>query len=171
MLRIGSVLGLTVLLSGCISELTQGPPQPWSATFPDIAVAPDDLVRVVTPFASPRVVTTSTAEIEQSQNVLYVLTSDHDPITMFITDSADESSSINLALTPRAGGAREVDLAEMTDRAIEAPARSKAEERVPSGKVRGVSKEAEETAAWGRPCRMCRDQDDEDDSYDGESRW
>ena len=101
MLRIGSVLGLTVLLSGCISEFTQGPPKPWSATFPDVSVAPDDLVRVVTPFAEPRVVTTSSAEIERSQNVLYVLTTDRDPITMFITDSANESSSINLALTSK----------------------------------------------------------------------
>ena len=158
MFRTGSALGLMVLLSGCIGDLMQAPPQPWSATFSDVAVASDDLVRVVTPFSEPRVVTTSSAEIERSQNVLYVLADGDDPITMFITDAENESSSINVAMTPRPGESREVDLAKMAGRQVE---------KAPFGRSSSV----DETAALlARPCKLCRDQDDEGGNYDS-SRW
>ncbi|MGI9450844.1 MAG: hypothetical protein ACR2QH_09460 [Geminicoccaceae bacterium] len=167
MFRTGFALGLMVLLSGCIGDLTQAPPQPWSAAFSDVAVASDDLVRVVTPFSEPRVVTTSSAEIERSQNVLYVLADGDDPITMFITDAENESSSINVAMTPRPGESREVDLAKMAGRKVEKAANAGVVEKAPSGRTSSI----DETAAWlARPCKLCRNQDDEGGNYDS-SRW
>ena len=169
--RFGAVALVGLLLSGCVTDLAQPRPQPWSASFPDVAVASgEQLVRVVTPFADPVVRTTSLAQIEPNENVLYVVPGDDQPIAMFISEGTKEASSIDVTLTPREGGARIVDLAQMTNRAV---AESKADAQIKSAskpKVGAVSIEVEEPSPWGRPCKTCRDQDDEDDGYD-RGKW
>jgi len=169
--RFGAVVLACLLLSGCMTDVTQPRPQLWSASFPDVAVASgEQLVRVVTPFADPVVRTTSSAQIEPNENVLYVVPSDDQPIAMFISEGTNESSSIDVTMTPREGGVRIVDLAQMTDRAVAEPVANAQVRSASKPKAGAVSIEVEEPSTWGRPCKLCRDQDDEDDGYDRD-KW
>ena len=106
------------LLSGCVVNEGTRPATAWSATFKTIDVAPNDVIRIVTPFDEPRVVTTTSAEIQRNQHVLYVLPDGSQPITMFVTDADNEAASINMTLVPNVGGLREVDLVDMTREVI-----------------------------------------------------
>jgi conjugal transfer pilus assembly protein TraK len=66
--------------------------------------------RIVTPFKAPRVVTTAAASVETSANVIYVAPSGPALITMFLTETGDESVSISLTLQPRQIPPRELRL-------------------------------------------------------------
>lgn len=67
--------------------------------------------RIVTPFKAPRVVTTATASVETSENVIYVAPASAGLITMFLTETGDESVSISLTLQPKKIPPRELRLA------------------------------------------------------------
>ncbi|MDH3662408.1 MAG: type-F conjugative transfer system secretin TraK [Alphaproteobacteria bacterium] len=66
--------------------------------------------RIVTPFKAPRVVTTAAASVETSANVIYVAPSNASLITMFLTETGDESVSISLTLQPKKIPPRELRL-------------------------------------------------------------
>ena len=66
--------------------------------------------RIVTPFKAPRVVTTAAASVETSENVIYVAPSGPALITMFLTETGDESVSISLTLQPKKIPPRELRL-------------------------------------------------------------
>ena len=66
--------------------------------------------RIVTPFKAPRVVTTATASVETSENVIYVAPANAGLITMFLTETGDESVSISLTLQPKKIPPRELRL-------------------------------------------------------------
>ena len=57
--------------------------------------------RIVTPFPSPEVRTTSSAEISVHDNVLYVAPQSEQPVTMYITQSGDEALALSITLNPR----------------------------------------------------------------------
>lgn len=76
-----------------------------------VTVATGHLNRVITPFEKPKVRTTAAnATIQVSGNVVYVAPGDETPVTMFITDSEDESLAISLTLAPRRIPPREIEL-------------------------------------------------------------
>ncbi len=118
MVRLLTLILMAGLLPGCVVNEGTRPTTAWSATFKTIDVAPNDVIRIVTPFAEPRVVTTTSAEIQRNQHVLYLLPDGNQPITMFVTDADDEKASINMTLVPNVGGLREVDLVDMTKQII-----------------------------------------------------
>lgn len=66
--------------------------------------------RIVTPFKEPRVVTTAAASVETSENVIYVAPTGPALITMFLTETGDESVSISLTLQPKKIPPRELRL-------------------------------------------------------------
>ena len=66
--------------------------------------------RIVTPFKAPRVVTTAAASVETSENVIYVAPTGPALITMFLTETGDESVSISLTLQPKKIPPRELRL-------------------------------------------------------------
>ena len=66
--------------------------------------------RIVTPFKEPRVVTTATASVETSNNVIYVAPANAGLITMFLTETGDEGVSISLTLQPKKIPPRELRL-------------------------------------------------------------
>lgn len=66
--------------------------------------------RIVTPFEAPRVVTTAAASVETSKNVIYVAPASSALITMFLTETGDESVSISLTLQPKKIPPRELRL-------------------------------------------------------------
>ena len=66
--------------------------------------------RIVTPFKAPRVVTTAKASVETSENVIYVAPANAGLITMFLTETGDESVSISLTLQPKKIPPRELRL-------------------------------------------------------------
>ena len=143
-------LVVLISLAGC----AKFGPDPKTASFVSaplvINVADEDITRIVTPFAEPRVVTTSDAEITRSQHVLYVLPSDQGELSMFVTDAENEASSINLTLRPRTGGTREIDVAALGSAAIR-PVGSKKESRAIKGQGAGT------VDSWlGKKCRLCR---------------
>lgn len=57
--------------------------------------------RIVTPFEVPEVKSTSEADIQVEQNVLYVAPQDDKPVTMYITEKGDQSVAISLTLAPQ----------------------------------------------------------------------
>ena len=164
------LLGLVLVigsLAGCIPKNLGQSGITLSSVPKTIAIAPDDIIRVVTPFAEPRVVTTTSAEIERSQHVLYVLPDDRAPITMFVTDAENEGSSISLTLIPKEGGVREVDVALLDQKAIrDASANGKV-----VGKGHSAKQPKNKKNEWGKPCRLCR-QDDTGNDYGGDNdKW
>jgi len=164
------LLGLVLVigsLAGCIPKNLGQSGVALSSTPKTIGIAPDDIIRIVTPFVEPRVVTTTSAEIERSQHVLYVLPEDRAPITMFVTDAENEGSSISLTLIPKAGGVREIDVALLDQKTIrDASGNGKVVEKSHAAK-QPESKRNE----WGKPCRLCR-QDDTGDDYGGDNdKW
>ncbi|MEZ5934827.1 MAG: type-F conjugative transfer system secretin TraK [Alphaproteobacteria bacterium] len=66
--------------------------------------------RIVTPFEEPRIVTTAAASVETSENVIYVAPANAGLITMFLTETGDESVSISLTLQPKKIPPRELRL-------------------------------------------------------------
>lgn len=57
--------------------------------------------RIVTPFQTPRVTTTSDAMIEARDNVLYLGTAKPLPVTLYITEKGTETPSVALTLIPK----------------------------------------------------------------------
>jgi len=60
------------------------------------------LNRIVTPFEEPFVNTVSKATIEIHKNIIYVVSEEKTPVTLFITpDATDESVALSLTLAPK----------------------------------------------------------------------
>lgn len=57
--------------------------------------------RIVTPFPSPEVRSTSSAEMSVHENVIYVAPQSEQPVTMYITQSGDEALALSVTLNPR----------------------------------------------------------------------
>lgn len=74
-----------------------------------IPISINHLNRIVTPFDDPQVKTVSTASTEVDGNVVYVATDSNAPVTMFITDS-DDNTALSITLTPTRIPPREVVL-------------------------------------------------------------
>ena len=117
-------------------------------------------------FAEPRVVTTTSAEIERSQHVLYVLPEDRAPITMFVTDAENEGSSISLTLIPKEGGVREIDVAVLEQETIRDANASSAVRKALKSAIK-----AKPIDPYGKPCRLCRKDDTGDDYGSDNDRW
>lgn len=66
-----------------------------------IPISRGQINRIVTPFESPTIQTVSTAEISTRDNVVYVTTTEDQPVTMFITPEDDEGVAISLTLLPQ----------------------------------------------------------------------
>lgn len=66
--------------------------------------------RIVTPFKEPRVITTAQASVETSNNVIYVAPATDGLISMFLTETGDESVAISLTLQPKRIPPRELRL-------------------------------------------------------------
>ena len=153
-------------LAGCIPKDFGQSQVTLSAAPKTIDIAPDDIIRIVTPFAEPRVVTTTSAEIERSQHVLYVLPEDRAPITMFVTDAENEGSSISLTLIPKEGGVREIDVAVLEQETITDANASSAVRKALKSEIK-----AQPIDPYGKPCRLCR-KDDTGDDYGGDNdKW
>lgn len=75
-----------------------------------IQVAQGHLNRIVTPYSSPKVTTSSQATTEIRDNVIYAGTNSDAPLTMFITDAGSEDQALSLTLIPRKIPPREVFL-------------------------------------------------------------
>ena len=114
-------------------------------------------------------VTTSEVDIQRSQNVLYVLSRQNEPISMFVTDGENEVEALSLVLRPKESGKREVTFASSVS--------AKEPQAPPSHGIRpAVSDQrfTEHQASWqpakddkvdeyGKPCRLCRKDDTGDD--------
>ena len=75
-----------------------------------VPVALGHLNRIVTPFAQPRVNTTSQASTEVRDHVIYVAPSEAVPVTLFITEADSEQQALSLTLVPKRIPARELVL-------------------------------------------------------------
>ncbi len=75
-----------------------------------VPVALGHLNRLVTPFAEPRVNTTSQASTEVRDQVIYVAPSEPVPVTLFITEADSEQRALSLTLIPKRIPARELVL-------------------------------------------------------------
>ena len=139
-----------------------------------IDVADNDIIRIVTPFADPRVVTTSDAEIQRSQHVLYVLPNGQERIAMFVTDAENEANSISLTLHPKANGVREIDV---LGTGIEAPKATRIAATEPVNPASQNKTEVKKTSGrivepWDpRPCKLCRNPDDNGSSDYSNESW
>jgi len=95
--------------------------------------------RIVTPFKAPRVVTTAAASVETSENVIYVAPTGPALITMFLTETGDESVSISLTLQPKKIPPRELRLdlppGVVVSKADEAGSSSKRQARSVNGRA------------------------------------
>jgi conjugal transfer pilus assembly protein TraK len=87
-------------------------------------VAIGHINRIVTPFESPVVWTASSADITTRENVLYLMPENETPVTMYVTDSGDESVAISLTLAPRRVPPRELRLQFDETAMLAAPIRS-----------------------------------------------
>lgn len=65
-----------------------------------LSVAAGHMNRIVTPFSNPEIWTSSSAQIERRENVLYVLPGGGEAIDLFITDKGDETVAMNVMLLP-----------------------------------------------------------------------
>ena len=66
-----------------------------------IPISRGQINRIVTPFESPEIQTVSDAVIQTRDNVVYVTTTNDQPVTMFITPEDDEGVAISLTLLPQ----------------------------------------------------------------------
>jgi hypothetical protein len=139
-----------------------------SSESKNVYVASNDIIRIVTPFENPRVVTISDADIERSQHVLYVLLEGDEEVSMFVTDAQNEARSISLTLKPRDDGVREINVASTSSTAIRAassPSKPTKRGQLETPKAVGKSPDP-----WDPTCLFCRaKQDNGNDVYDGDS--
>ncbi len=165
MKRMITCLLFTSTLVGCQGFHEARETARFSPTPKVVNIAQDDIIRIVTPFPEPRVITTSDAEITRSQHVLYVLPSDQQIISMFVTDSQNEANSVNLTLRPKEGGVREIDVA-VADSARTILAASSNTAASKPGTPKATSKVVE----WSdKKCRLCRADGQSGSDYDGDS--
>lgn len=85
-----------------------------------VPVAIDHLNRIVTPFSTPVVQTSSGATTNIKDNVVYVATNAETPVTMFITEEGSQSVAVSLTLLPQKIPPRELFVA--LDGALSNPA-------------------------------------------------
>ena len=76
-----------------------------------IPVALGHLNRIVTPFDSPQVRTTSDAQTQIKGNVIYVATDKESPVSLYITPPGQEAPALSVTLVPRRIPPREITLA------------------------------------------------------------
>lgn len=84
-----------------------------------VPISRGHLNRIVTPFTSPVVHTTSAAQISTNGAVLYVASADKAPSTLYITPGDEQSIALSLTLLPRAIPPRDVRL-QLAEKAGEA---------------------------------------------------
>jgi conjugal transfer pilus assembly protein TraK len=75
-----------------------------------IEIALGHLNRIVTPFAEPVLHTVSTADTKVDGGVIYLATNSEDPVSLFVTDGADDETALSLTLAPRYVPPREIRL-------------------------------------------------------------
>lgn len=75
-----------------------------------IQVAVNHLNRIVTPYAEPKITTSSPATTEIRDNVIYIGTTQESPLTLFITEKGSEEQALSLTLIPRKIPPREIFL-------------------------------------------------------------
>lgn len=75
-----------------------------------IPVALGHLNRIVTPFDSPQVRTTSDAQTQIKGNVVYVATDKETPVSLYVTPSDQEAPALSVTLVPRRIPPREITL-------------------------------------------------------------
>ena len=96
-----------------VVETTKRPPRMKSSAPPSeiqvasgkntvFSVALFHVNRVVTPFRSPEVRTSSTATLTIENGIVYVTTQTEDPIGLFVFEKSDPSQAISLTLMPAA---------------------------------------------------------------------
>lgn len=93
------------------SAVAEVPPTPRNDTPLEIELTPgvNEIInasighinRIVTPFPSPEVRSTSAAEMSVHENVIYVAPQSEQPVTMYITQSGDEALALSVTLNPR----------------------------------------------------------------------
>jgi hypothetical protein len=162
-------LFLTTALVGCQEFHGARETTTFTATPKVVDIARDDIIRIVTPFAEPRVITTSDAEITRSQHVLYVLPSDQQSISMFVTDSENEANSLSLTLHPKTDGVREIDFAATPSAPMIRAASSKG--TTPIIRPDEVAAEPEPEEWKGKKCRLCRPDGQSGSDYDDSRSW
>lgn len=97
-----------------VPELTRQPQPSKSETVNDsphlvmspgvneiVPVAIHHLNRIVTPFGDPQVNTTSAATVNIQDNVVYVATTNENPVTLFVTQKDSQVRALSLTLVPR----------------------------------------------------------------------
>lgn len=87
-----------------------------------LPIAKNHLNRIVTPYTTPNVRTTSNAKVEVKGHVVYVASRSEAPITLYIMPAGSEAQALSLALVPRAVPPKEVNL-ELADARGEGRAR------------------------------------------------
>lgn len=75
-----------------------------------LPIAKNHLNRIVTPYSTPRVRTTSNAKVKVEGHVVYVASRSEAPITLYIMPSDSEAQALSLALVPRAVPPKEITL-------------------------------------------------------------
>lgn len=73
-----------------------------------VPVGVEHLNRIITPFASPTVQTSSSAKTTIKDNVIYVGTDSEKPVTMFIHEDGNQNNAISLTLVPQRIPPREI---------------------------------------------------------------
>ena len=116
-----------------------------------IPVALGHINRLIVPFENPKVVTTSSANIQADGHVIYVATRTKVPVTMFITPEDAERPAISVSLIPKRIPPREIELRLDSPQATLLPAsKAKAEKWERSMPYIEVIKEALKMLAQGR---------------------
>lgn len=75
-----------------------------------IEVAVNHLNRIVTPYATPKITTSSAVTSKVRDNVIYIGTAQEAPVTLFITETGSEDQALSLTLIPRKIPPREIFL-------------------------------------------------------------
>lgn len=73
-------------------------------------IAKGHLNRIVTPYASPQVRTTSSAKVEVDGSVLYVASDAEAPVSLYVMPEGSDTEALSLALVPRAIPPKEIRL-------------------------------------------------------------
>lgn len=75
-----------------------------------VPVALYHLNRIVTPFESPEITTSSSVTTEIRQNVIYVGSESEAPATLFVTEKGEEGSALSLTIVPQRIPPREITI-------------------------------------------------------------